>query len=269
MVINSSPSLIGIPMNNGQLRVAGIQVAPAWNDVDTNLTATELWINRAGDYGTGLVVLSELFATGFIPDAIEPQTEYGPVISWMQAQAAANDLVIAGTVFMQREDRERPTNTCVFVDTNGIKGLYDKARPFSLAGEDALIEAGDEPCTVTIDGVRVTPFVCYDLRFPGLFWNTALNTDLFIVPANWPSSRAEQWTALLRARAIETQAYVLGVNRIGADGNHVRHAGQSAAFDPMGNQLVSFGEQEGLVIADVNADRVERLREQFPIRNDR
>lgn len=256
-------------MNNGELRVAGIQAATVWNDVQANLNAYEVWINRAADYGTGLVVLSEFFSTGFIPEDVVPQTETGEVVSWMQAQAAANDLVVAGSVFMQRDDRSRPTNTCVFVDANGIKGMYDKARPFSLAGEDAMVEAGRGPLTLTIDGVRVTPFVCYDLRFPGLFWNTALDTDLFIVPANWPSSRSDQWTALLRARAIETQAYVLGVNRIGTDGNHVRHSGQSCAFDPMGAELVRFGDQEGLVIVDVNADRVERLREQFPIRNDR
>lgn len=256
-------------MNSGQLRVAGIQAATVWNNVAANLEANEVWINRAGDYDAGLVVLSELFATGFIPENIEPQSESGQVLTWMQTQAAANDLVVAGTVFMQRNDRDRPTNTCVFMGANGVLGMYDKARPFSLAGEDSLVAAGTEPCTVDIDGVRVTPFVCYDLRFPGLFWNTALNTDLYIVPANWPSSRAEQWSALLRARAIETQAYVLGVNRIGADGNHIRHSGQSMAFDPMGTQMVAFGEQEGLVIADVNGDRVDRLREQFPIRNDR
>ena len=256
-------------MNNGQLRVAGIQTATVWNDVQANLSNYEVWINRAGDYGTGLVVLSELFSTGFIPEGIEPEHPEGEVVSWMQAQAAQNDLVVAGSVFMQREDRDRPTNTCVFVNTNGIAGMYDKVRPFALAGEDALVEAGQEPCTVTIDGVRVTPFVCFDLRFPGLFWNTAQQTDLFIVPANWPSSRADQWTALLRARAIETQAYVLGVNRIGTDGNRVRHSGQSAAFDPMGNAIVSFGEQEGLVLADIDANRVARLREQFPVRTDR
>ncbi|WP_336249404.1 nitrilase-related carbon-nitrogen hydrolase [Stomatohabitans albus] len=256
-------------MSSGQLRVAGIQIGTVWNDVSANLAANEVWINRAGDYDAGLVVLSELFSTGFIPEHIEAQREDGQVLSWMQTQAAANDLVVAATVFMQRADRERPTNTCVFMGPDGILGMYDKARPFSLAGEGALIEAGTQPLTVDIDGVRVTPFVCYDLRFPGLFWNTALTTDLFIIPANWPSSRAEQWTALLRARAIETQAYVLGVNRIGADGNHIRHSGQSAVFDPIGNQVVAFGEQEGLVIADVDANRVERLREQFPIRNDR
>lgn len=256
-------------MSSGQLRIAGVQLATAWNDISTNLNETHHWVRRAADMGADLVVLSELFATGFIPEGAEAQTMDGQVLAWMQEEAKAHNVVIAGSVLVQRDDRERPTNTAAFVGPDGVLGLYDKARPFSISGEDQIVQAGQAPLTVTINGVRVTPFICYDLRFPGLFWQTGMDTDVFVVLANWPSARSEHWNALLKARAIENQAYVVGVNRIGADGNHTRHSGLSAAYDPRGEQMMMIGEQAGILLADIDANRVERLRDQFPVRKDR
>lgn len=122
--------------------------------------------------------------------------------------------------------------------------------------------------TVDVDGVRVTPLVCYDLRFPEPFRVAAADTDLFVLVANWPELRREHWRTLLRARAIENQAYVVGVNRVG-DGNNLHYTGDSAAVGPLGETLVEGGDQEGVFLASVDPEVVAKLRGRFPALNDR
>ena len=122
--------------------------------------------------------------------------------------------------------------------------------------------------TFDLDGVRVSPFVCYDLRFADDFWALATTTDLYVVVANWPAPRREHWSTLLRARAIENQAYVVGVNRVGsADG--LDYVGDSAIIDPLGNVLTSAWTEQTVLMADVDTDRVTATRERFPFLADR
>jgi predicted amidohydrolase len=128
--------------------------------------------------------------------------------------------------------------------------------------------AGERVVTAEVEGVRVTPFVCYDLRFPEPFRTAAAGTDLFAVVANWPDQRREHWRTLLRARAIENQAYVVGVNRAG-DGNGLHYAGDSAAIAPLGETIVEADDREQVLFCDVDPEVVKKLRARFPALADR
>ncbi len=154
------------------------------------------------------------------------------------------------------------------VAPDGSVVRYAKIHPFSYGGEHRVYAAGDRVVTAEIDGVRVTPFVCYDLRFPEPFRIAAADTDLFVVVANWPDQRREHWRALLRARAIENQAYVIGVNRAG-DGNGLHYAGDSAAIGPLGETIVEADEREQTLFCDVDPEVVKKLRARFPALEDR
>ena len=120
-----------------------------------------------------------------------------------------------------------------------------------------------------IDGLRVTPFVCYDLRFADVFWRAAPDTDVYLVPANWPSPRREHWRTLLRARAIENQAYVVGVNRVGTAGDGTEHAGDSRIVGPTGELLATAAGVETVLVADVDAAEVAATRDRFRFMADR
>jgi len=154
------------------------------------------------------------------------------------------------------------------VSPDGSVARYAKIHPFSYGGEHLHYAPGDRVVTVEIDGVRVTPFVCYDLRFPEPFRAAAAETDLYVVVANWPELRREHWKTLLRARAIENQAYVAGVNRVG-DGDGLHYAGDSAAVSPLGETLAEGDEQERVLLADVEPEEVAKLRARFPALEDR
>ena len=159
-------------------------------------------------------------------------------------------------------------NTLVLAAPTGDLYRYKKIHPFSFSTEPEHYGSGSDFLQVEIEGVRTTFFICYDLRFADEFWQTAHSTDLFVVPANWPERRRTHWQALLRARAIENQTYVLGVNRVG-EGDGLSYVGDSALIDPWGETLVSGASSEALLIADVDAEVVAETRTTFPVLQDR
>jgi len=163
----------------------------------------------------------------------------------------------------------RPVNRLVIAGPNGELHRYDKIHPFSFAGEHDHYAAGSSFLTVDVEGVRVTGFVCYDLRFADEWWAVARDTDCYAVVANWPASRRHHWRSLLMARAIENQAYVVGVNRVGVDGNGLEYAGDSMVIDPMGEVLASGAGGETIVLADVDSSVVADVRARLPFLADR
>ena len=165
-------------------------------------------------------------------------------------------------------DDARPSNSFVLAGPDGTVHRYRKIHPFSYAGEERYVRAGDQLVTADVAGFRVSMFVCYDLRFADEFWQLALDTDLYLVPANWPAGRREHWTSLLRARAIENQAYVVGVNRVG-EGGGLRYSGDSRIIDPLGRELAAASETESILLADLSTDEVERTRSNFRFLPDR
>jgi predicted amidohydrolase len=156
----------------------------------------------------------------------------------------------------------------VLAGPHGELHRYAKIHPFSYSGEHEKYAAGSDFLSVDVEGLRVSVFVCYDLRFADEFWALAKDTDLYVVVANWPEPRREHWRLLLRARAIENQAYVLGVNRVGIV-DQLPHTGDSAIIDPLGRTLAEASFAETVLVADVSADEVANVRKRFPFLADR
>lgn len=251
------------------LRVAGVQLDLAWEDVPENLRRAEAAVAEAAQRGARLVVLPEMFATGFSMNAQEVAAQGARIADWVAESAARWGVWLLGGYAVAGEAGARPRNRARLCDPSGAQWLvYDKIHPFSLAGEHEVYAAGEALHTVQVEGLRVTPVICYDLRFAELFRARAAQTDLFLVPASWPDTRRMHWQTLLRARAIENQAYVLGVNRVGA-GDGLVYRGDSQLIDPWGEvQEIAPGEA-GLLIGEVSAARVQTLREGFSFLADR
>lgn len=251
------------------LRVAGIQCDTAWEDPSANRAQVGPMVAEAVDRGAGLVLLPEMFATGFsmVVDRVAEPPD-GPSTAFLVEHAQRHGVWVGGSIAVRDDGAERPRNCFVLAGPDGTVRRYAKRHLFSPEGEDRCFEPGDELVTVDIDGVRCTPFVCYDLRFADAFWATATSTDCYLLVANWPGKRRHHWRTLLRARAIENQAFVVGVNRAGRD-PYVDYTGDSAVIDPFGETLVEAGEAPCVIVADVDADAVRAAREQFRFLDDR
>lgn len=165
-------------------------------------------------------------------------------------------------------------NTFFFIGPDGaVKAKYHKNHLFSYAGEDKFYKSGNSKTNIKYKGLRISPAICFDLRFPYLFWEQAKDTDIYIVPAAWPEARIEQWKALLKARAIENQAYVAGINRTGAEpagsGAKLKYSGGTMLVDPLGSCILDAEDKEGLFAAEINPSLPELIRRQFPFMKER
>jgi len=250
------------------MKVAAIQHDIVWENAPATIEHVTPFIDYAAMSGARLIVLSEMFATGFSmhPERIA-EDEGGPIEQFLVTTAAARAVWIVGSIAQRGADGKH-RNNAVLAAPDGTVHRYAKIHPFGFAREDEHYAAGDRFVTVDVEGVRVSLFVCYDLRFADEFWTLANDTDLYVVPANWPEPRREHWRTLLRARAIENQAYVVGVNRFGVIGE-LNHVGDSAIVDPLGRTLAEASLGETVLIADVQADTVQSVRAQFPFLADR
>jgi predicted amidohydrolase len=250
------------------VKIAAIQHDICWEDAGATHERVEPLIDRAARDGAGLICLTEMFGTGFSmhPERIA-EDEGGPSEQFLLAQACAHDVHLVASV-AQRGSDGRYRNNAIVATPHGVVHRYAKIHPFSYAGEHERYTAGDKHLTLDIGDLRVSVFVCYDLRFADEFWALAESTDVYLVPANWPQPRREHWRALLRARAIENQAYVVGVNRVGSIKN-LSHVGDSAIIDPMGATLAEASGGEAILVADVDAQVVTRTRAEFPFLLDR
>jgi predicted amidohydrolase len=250
------------------VKIAAIQHDIAFEDAVSTRAHVVPMIAEAAAASARVIVLTEMFATGFSmsPERIA-EDEGGPSEQFLIEQARQNQAWLIASV-AQRGGDGRYRNNALVVSPDGGVSRYAKIHPFSYAHEDEHYAAGDKHLTVDVDGLRVTVFVCYDLRFADEFWEKASGTDLYVVPANWPEARREHWRALLRARAIENQAYVVGVNRVGA-AEDIAHRGDSAIIDPLGRTLAEASVGEAVLVAEVSADNVASVRRDFPFLADR
>jgi predicted amidohydrolase len=251
------------------VRIAAVQHDIVWEDREANFARLAPQVARAVGAGAELVLLSETFSTGFsmTPGVGEP--EGGPSAQFLAGQAAEHGVWVGGTCPEVADDGQLPYNSFVLAGPDGTVHRYRKLHPFTHAGEHERFRAGDEPVTVQIGDLRVTPFICYDLRFANVFWQSAPDTDVYLVPATWPSPRRAHWQTLLVARAIENQAYVVGCNRVGTAGDGTEHLGDSRIVSPMGELLATAAGVETLVVADVDPAEVRATRDRLRFLPDR
>ncbi len=251
------------------MRVAALQHDILWEQPAGNFARLAPRIQAAAAAGADLIVLSEMYATGFsMATERIAEGEDGPSVGFLRDQAARCGAWLCGSVPVRAPGGARPYNQLIAAGPDGSLARYNKLHPFTYAGEHEHYQAGAEPLTTDIAGVRTSLFVCYDLRFADAFWALAPATDLYVVVANWPASRRLHWQALLQARAIENQAYVVGVNRVG-EGAGLTYAGDSRIIDPQGEILAAGAAEEVLLVADVRPERVADTRRAFPFLQDR
>ena len=244
------------------LRVTMIQADLAWQDPAANRHALAAHFRGLQGH-TDLIVLPEMFSTGFSMDAAElAETMDGPTVGWLREEAAAMGCAITGSLIV-RDEQGRHFNRLLWASPRGELVHYDKRHLFRMAREHEHYASGDRRLIVELKGWRICPMVCYDLRFPVWSRNRG-DYDVLIYVANWPSRRRAAWTALLRARAIENLCYVIGVNRVGRDGNGASYTGDSAAIDYLGETL--GGDRGGDFTETVVLDRetLQMWRRDFP-----
>ena len=254
------------------VRVAAIQHDIVWGDPQANFEHLAPLLAGAAASGARLALLTETFSTGFVTDRPIGEPEGGPSSQFLVEQAASTGMWVGGTcpeipTDASIDDR-RPYNSFVLAGPDGAMHRYRKIHPFTFGGEDKHFRAGTDLMTIDIEGLRVSPLVCYDLRFADEFWQLAQQTDLYLVPANWPEARRTHWQALLQARAIENQAYVIGCNRVG-EGGGLTYSGDSRIVDPLGELLATASRGESVLLADISAATVAATRERFQFLRDR
>jgi omega-amidase len=251
----------------GTLRVALAEYDTGWHQPESSLERAAVCVQRAASTGARLVVLPEMCTTGF---TMEPEKWSEPLngssFERLSTMAAAHDVWLMAGVATRGADGF--TNVAAVFDPEGnLAATYAKQRTFAYAGEDLHYSSGIGPSVVEIDGVRVSPFICYDLRFPELFRAVAPSTDLIVVIANWPAARRPHWDALLPARAIENLAYVAGVNRTGF-ANGIQYDGGSVAYDPWGEPAAQRMAVAAPSVVDVSAAHVASIRAKYPFLSD-
>lgn len=244
------------------MKISIIQTDLAWLDKDANFKHFDrLLSGLKGE--TDLVVLPEMFNTGFSvnPNKIS-EDRYGQTFRWMSQEAETGGFAVCGS-YIVKEDLNY-YNRWLLVTPEKECYSYDKRHLFSISGEDKLFTRGEKRLVFTYNGVRISPFICYDLRFP-VWMRNRNDCDLIIVSANWPESRRSVWNTLLKARALENQCYVAGSNRIGTDGEGIKYCGESVINDPKG-EIIALAEEnmECIITADLSMAKLDEFRTKFP-----
>ncbi len=254
------------------MQVTLIQTSIYWEDRDKNLAHFDGLLNKVTG-NTDLIVLPEMFTTGFTmyPSKLA-EAANGPTLAWLKQKTAQKNAVITGSVAV--EENGNFFNRLFWVEPNGEFSFYNKRHLFRIAGEDKHYSAGQDKIIKTVGEFKICPLVCYDLRFPVWSRNTYTKNngsytaayDVLLYVANWPEVRSYPWKQLLIARAIENQCYVIGVNRIGADGNNIEHSGDSMVINPRGEIISSTkAHEESIETLTLDYNKLAEFRKVFPV----
>lgn len=242
------------------ISLALVQADLHWEKASLNRQLLEGYIQAAqpGD----IVVLPEMFTTGFsMRSAALAETLQGDTLQWMALQANSLNVVICGSLIIS--DQDQFFNRFIWMPPDGKMMFYDKRHLFRMSAENDHYSAGTDRLLIDHLGTHICPLVCYDLRFP-VFSRNNESYDLAIYVANWPAVRRQHWMTLLKARAIENQSFIIGVNRIGRDGNDVDYCGDSMVIDYQGSTLLDMGETPGLQRVTLSLANLATYRSAFP-----
>lgn len=252
------------------LTVTLIQTSLHWENVSANLQMLEQKINAIKER-TEVVILPEMFSTGFsMKPELLAETMDGETIRWMKRVATEKKIILTGSVIIGEDNKYY--NRLIWMLPNGQYGIYDKRHLFAFAGEDQHYTGGEKRLIASAKGWKLNLQVCYDLRFP--VWARQQPTgpdpefDVLVYVANWPERRSLAWKTLLQARAIENQCYVIGVNRVGNDGNNIYHSGDSMMVDPMGEVLYHKKDKEDIFTIQLDKAHLQTVREKLPFLKD-
>ena len=252
-------------MADPNLRVTLIQTELAWHDPAANRARFDKLIRPLAGK-TDLVVLPEMFTTGFTMAAVEvAEPANGPSVAWMREMAASIDATLTGSIVTR--DGGQYFNRLIWMRPDGSFESYDKRHLFRMAREHEHYAAGSKRLIVQLGAWKICPQVCYDLRFPVWSRNrpgTPEGYDVLIYVANWPDRRRHAWQTLLRARAIENLSYCVGVNRVGKDEKALSYTGDSAVIDFLGQSMTEASEKEFVATVSLDRAALDTYREKFP-----
>ena len=252
------------------MEVVGLQFDIAWENKDANFKTVRRLLTDVQPEKNSIVVLPEMFATGFSMNVdTVAESPGGETERFLSETAREFGICLIGGAAMRGKDGRARNKALVFSPAGELLVFYAKMQPFTPGGEAEHYMAGEQPVTFGWEHAVVSPFVCYDLRFPEIFREVvaAHQPELFVVIASWPEKRIAHWSTLLKARAIENQAYMIGVNRIGKD-PYYTYTGQSKIVDPHGVELASAGDREGCIRARLDLDNLRKYREGLPFLKD-
>lgn len=249
------------------MKTALIQSALHWENREANLNMFAEKI-AALPAGIDLIVLPEMFTTGFsMQPELYAEKKEGAALNWMLNQAKHAQSVVCGSVMFDNE--RKFTNRFFWVQPDGAIKYYDKRHLFRMGNEHLHYHFGNERLLLNYSGLTIFPVICYDIRFPvWLRRKPDFDYDVLLVVANWPERRASHWKALLQARAIENQCYVIAVNRVGNDAHGVSHSGDSCVYNPKGELISEVSQTETTLIAELDKNEVDQWRNLFPAIND-
>jgi len=250
------------------MKIASIQLNIIWEDKPANFERAASFIENAKKDGCDLVVLPEMFNTGFSMNANAISEPVNTKTAEFLCKIAKKNQInlIAGLV--EKADGKNE-NVGLFINREGrIKSRYIKNYPYSCAGEDKVYSSGDEQVIFDLENHLGSLFICYDLRFPELFRKVARQVEIIFVIASWPKPRQMHWETLLKARAIENQCFVVGVNRVGRDGNDLEYGGGSHVYSPSGEDLSRGSEDQEYIVTEIDFSEVKKTRKALPFLND-
>ncbi|MBF0328231.1 MAG: carbon-nitrogen family hydrolase [Nitrospirae bacterium] len=252
------------------MKIALAQMNIAWEDKAANLARAVELIESASSRGCDVIAFPEMFNSGFsMNHSAFAEEGLGETSALLSESAKKYGIYVIAGYAIKSPYEEKARNMAFIFDKKGLlTATYTKMRPFSFASEDKHYIAGEHTALFDIDNTPSSVFICYDLRFPELFRQVAREIQIIFVIASWPASRKEHWLTLLKARAIENQCFIIGVNRTGSDNNGIEYSGASIVISPSGDVLCLGNEKDELLFCEINTDETAQVRSRFPFLDD-
>lgn len=251
------------------MKLGLVSLNQSWEDKESNLLKCEKYIEKASQENVDLIIFPEMTLTGFSTNIIvtaEDEKRSQSIETVLNLAKKYSVALVFGVVI---KDNDKALNKSIFINKQGeLIGKYSKIHPFSFAGEDKYFNGGDNIVFVNFEDMNIGLTICYDLRFPELYSSLGSRCDLIINIANWPSKRIDHWTTLLKARAIENQIFIAGVNRIGIDGNGLEYIESSNIFNANGEKL-DFEQMNDMKIYEIDKNWTKEFKEKFDTTNDK